>query len=182
VAGGRSSSARSLSGWAATLRDAALVVTLSAALALAANILRRDRHLPLVATRPYDILVPCPEHKGSASPLTAAQLIVGERGQLLLDARDRESFAAWHLPGATSLPYDYLEPPTAEVVQRVLGSRARRVVIYGDGDDPDSGEQLARELNRKGVKNVFFVVSGARGLRRGATSSTRLGGSEGASR
>jgi hypothetical protein len=162
----------------ATLRDAAIVVALSTALALTANALRRDRSIPLVARRPYDILVPCPEHKGSAAPIAAAQLVIGERGLLLLDARDREAFTAWHPAGATSLPYDYLEPPTAEVVQRVLSSRARRVVIYGDGDDPDSGEQLARELNRKGVKNVAFVVGGARALR----GSPAPGGTKAATR
>ncbi len=35
------------------------------------------------------------------------------------------------------------------------------MVVYGDGGDPDSGEQLARELAGKGIRNVGFVRGGA---------------------
>jgi hypothetical protein len=35
------------------------------------------------------------------------------------------------------------------------------VVVFGDGGDPDSGEQLARELAGAGIRNVVFVAGGA---------------------
>jgi rhodanese-related sulfurtransferase len=151
--------------WGAALRDAAIVVALSAALSLGLNSVRSSGRIPLVAKQPYDVIVPCPEHQGSAAAITAAQLATGEKGLVLVDGRDRAAYAAWHLPGSLSLPYDYLEPPTVESVKQLLRTRARRVVIYGDGENPDSGEQLARELNRKGVKNVSFVAGGAPALR-----------------
>ena len=147
------------------VRDAVIVAALSAALSLGFNAVRSSRRIPLVARQPYDIIVPCPEHAGSATAIAAGQVPLGEKGLLLVDGRDGAAFAAWHLPGALSLPYDYLEPPSPESVKQLLRTRARRVVVYGDGESPDSGEQLARELNRKGLKNVFFVTGGAPALR-----------------
>ncbi len=148
------------------LRDAALVVLLAGGLAIASNALRGASRLPLVATRPYDVLVPCPDFKGEATAVEAAQVSAGERGLLLVDAREQPAFAAWHAPGATSIPFDYLAPTSPEVVRKVLSSAARRVIVYGDGADPDSGEQLARELGDRGVRNVTFVRGGAPALRR----------------
>jgi hypothetical protein len=34
-------------------------------------------------------------------------------------------------------------------------------VVFGDGGNPDSGEQLAREIAGKGIRNVRFVEGGA---------------------
>ena len=42
---------------------------------------------------------------------------------------------------------------------------ARKVIVYGDGDDPDSGRQLADAISGKGVKNVFHVRGGADALK-----------------
>jgi len=84
----------------------------------------------------------------------------------LVDAREAEAFARWHLPGALSIPFDYLEPPSAEAIKRVLATRARRVVVYGDGANPDSGEQLARALAGRGIRNLAFVKGGAPALQR----------------
>lgn len=150
--------------WTTVFRDAAIVVALSAAVAVTTNKLRSSG-IPLVATQEYEVLVPCPEHEGKpARPLAPADVRPGEKGLLLVDARDAEAYRAWHAPGAISIPYDYLEPKPEE--KRVLRSRARRVVVYGDGENPDSGEQLASAISGKGVKNVHFVRGGAPALRR----------------
>ena len=147
------------------LRDSALALLLAAGLAVGVNALRSTGGIPLLAPHEYEILVPCPELAGQpASALSADQLSSGEPGTLLVDARERADFEAWHLPGAISLPFDYLEPRPEE--QTVLRSRARKVVVYGDGQEPDSGQQLANALSGKGVKNVHYVVGGAPALRR----------------
>ncbi len=147
------------------LRDAALVVALAVALALAVNGLRPTRGIPLFAPREYQVLVPCPEYAGKADPVAPAAALAGGRGTLLIDAREPAAFARWHPPGALSIPFDYLAPTDEARVRRVLSSGARQVVVFGDGQDPDSGQELAKELAGKGLRNVRYVRGGAPALR-----------------
>lgn len=147
------------------VRDAAAVVVASVLIALAANALRSSGRIPLVAREPYQVLVPCPEHQGTASSLAASAVDVSRRNVVLVDARSGEDFGRWHLPGALSIPFDYLEPVSRQKVREVLDRRPQQVVVYGDGEDPDSGEQLARQIAGAGVKNVHFVKGGAPALR-----------------
>jgi rhodanese-related sulfurtransferase len=146
------------------LRDAALLTVASAVVALAFNALRTDG-IALVQTSEYDILVPCAEPGGEVAELNPADPLVSDPSSLLVDARSSEAFQAWHLPPAVSIPFDYLESTSAADLKKVTASRAARVVVYGDGDDPDSGRELAKELSGKGIRNVFVVVGGAPALR-----------------
>jgi hypothetical protein len=148
------------------VRDAALLVLLGAALALGFNRLRPTGALALVAEKPYEILVPCPEKLGRAAAIRPEDVRPREEGVLLVDAREAEEFARWHLGGALSVPFDYLEPVPEARVRELLRSRPRKVVVYGDGDRPDSGEQLARQLAGLGVRNVLYASGGAPALRR----------------
>lgn len=153
--------------WKTVVRDAALVVAFSTAVALVTNWLHPTARIPLVAEREYQVLVPCPEHEGkTAAAVSSDQVRPGEAGTMLVDAREEEAFKAWHPPGAICVPYDYLEPTPTELIKKVLEARARRVVVYGDGDDPDSGEQLANELSGKGIRNVSYVKGGAPALKK----------------
>jgi rhodanese-related sulfurtransferase len=151
--------------WIVVVRDSILVVILGAGIALASNALRREHRIPLVARSAPEILVPCPEVKGDAEALAPAEVRPGAEGVALVDAREPAEFARWHLPGAISIPFDFLEPPSAAAVKQVLATRARRVVVYGDGADPDTGEQLARALAGRGIRNLAFVKGGAPALR-----------------
>ncbi len=146
------------------LRDAALVVLLSTGLALLVNSLRPTLGIALVAKNDYEILVPCPAFQGRpASPLSARQVDLKQPGVALVDARERTEYARWHLPRAISIPFDYLEPKPEE--RKVLSTRARMVIVYGDGGNPDAGKQLANAISGAGVKNVFYVKGGAAALR-----------------
>jgi len=157
------------------VRDALLACGVAVALAAGLNATRTDA-LPWVAPREYQVLVPCPEVAGEAAVLTPddpalADLLspshAGGR-TLVIDARGQEAFAAWHVPGARSVPYDYLAPTPPETVSAILASGATRVVVVGDGDDPDSGRELARELAGKGLKNVAWLKGGAPALKAAA--------------
>jgi rhodanese-related sulfurtransferase len=141
------------------------VVAVSVVLALAVNATRSTGDIPLVAEKEYEILVPCPEHVGKSAQPLAAEAVAREpdKGVLLVDARDEEAYQGWHLPGAVSIPYDYLTPDPRE--QEILNTHARKVVVYGDGDNPDSGEELANAISSKGVRNVYYVRGGAPALR-----------------
>jgi rhodanese-related sulfurtransferase len=153
--------------WRTPVRDAALVLLASAGVGAAVNGLR-PHGIPFVQKTEYQILVPCPVSTRQAPPIAAGDPAVWEPRTLLLDARPAADFDLWHPPGATSLPYDYLDPAPKPAVERIASSGATRVVVVGDGRDPDSGEQLARELASAGIRNVHFVAGGAPRLRTAA--------------
>jgi hypothetical protein len=150
-------------------RDAVIVVGASFVVSLTFNAARRDG-LPLVARDAYQILVPCPETAGDVDGLDGDDPRLGEPQTLLLDARPLAEYERWHAAGAEHAAFDYLVPTDPEAIRKIASSGALRVVVYGDGEDPDSGEQLARELAGKGIRNVGYVIGGVQRLR--ATAGT----------
>lgn len=145
------------------VRDAVIVLLVSATIGLAVNFLR-PQGIPLVQKTEYQILVPCPEASGDAPGISADDSAIAEPRTLLLDARPAADHARWHPKAAVNLPFDYLAPAPPAEVRKVASSGAARVVVFGDGADPDTGEQLARELAGAGIRNVFFVQGGAAAL------------------
>jgi hypothetical protein len=152
-----------------TLGEACVVALASALVALSVNA-ARSNGLPLVASKEYTTIVPCPEPVGDAKPLGPEDEIVVARDTLLIDARTQLEFEAWHLPGAMHLEFDWLGPPpdkeVATVAARVAARGYRHIVVYGDGADPDSGREWARLLAGARIKHVYFVAGGAPALRR----------------
>jgi rhodanese-related sulfurtransferase len=149
------------------LRDATIVLVACSGTALAVNA-ARSGGIPLVQKEPYQILVPCPEIVGEVVPVRPGDPALAQADVLLIDARAGAHYEKWHRAGAFSLPYDYLEPVSASALNQVAASGARRVIVYGDDAQPDCGEQLAKELAGKGIRNVGFLVGGAAAL--GATA------------
>lgn len=150
----------------AAVRDAAIIVVISLILSVSVNAIRSTGAIALVAEEEYQVLVPCPEHEGKPAEAAAAATVkLGEEGVLMVDARDVAK-GQWSVAGAVSIPYDFLEPTSPEILRKVLDSRAKRVVVFGDGDNPDTGEQLASELSGHGIRNVVFVQGGAPALKK----------------
>jgi rhodanese-related sulfurtransferase len=145
-------------------RDATLVAVLAVAAAAATNALR-DAPFPWIAVAAYDLFVPCPEPLGDAKAVSPMEPIVRAERTLVVDARDRAAHSDWHLSGAMHVPFDWIDAVPDEAVRRVAASGAAAVVVYGDGGDPDSGRELARELSGRGVRNVHYVEGGAPALR-----------------
>jgi rhodanese-related sulfurtransferase len=147
-----------------TVSDAGFIVLTGIVVALAANFFRADG-LPLVARTPYLTLVPCPEPGGPVEVLDAGSPEVASPKSFLVDARSRSEFDTRHLPGAVNVHYDWLDPlpeaSLAELARSIAASGATRVVVYGDGGRPDSGEYLAKEISGRGIKNVHFIRGGA---------------------
>lgn len=143
-----------------TIRDAAVVVLLSVVVALCFNAMRGEGSIPLVAREAYRILVPCPEPVGEVEPIEASEVRWGTARELVLDARLDHEREAWRTELATHVPFDYLEPVSDEALAELVASNAARVVVFGDGSSPDSGQEMARELAGRGMVNVFFVDGG----------------------
>jgi rhodanese-related sulfurtransferase len=144
--------------------DAAGVVLAGVMTALIVNTLRPDG-LALVALAPYQTLVPCPEPGGPVEALNAGAPEISSERSFLVDARRSSEFEKHHLPGAVNLQYDWLDPvpddALADLAGSIAASGAVRVVVYGDGGRPDSGEHLGKEISGRGIKNVFFIRGGA---------------------
>lgn len=151
-------------GLARSVGEAAAIAAGATVLALAVN-LGRPGGLPLVADAPYQTLVPCPEPGGPVEAVPADDPGLGSPRTYLVDARTADEFALGHLPGAVNVPYDWLDPVPEDALRRlaedIARSRATRVVVYGDGGRPDSGEHLGREISGRGIRNVHHLVGGA---------------------
>ena len=149
------------------VRDAAIVAVVSTVVALTVNTVRSEG-IRLVQQEEYDILVPCPEPVGDPEVMKADDARVKDIKSLLLDVRSKEEFEKWRVEGARNQPFDWLGPPVDEevktVAKQVAASRAQRVIVYGDGDDPDSGKEWAKLLSGARIKNVFYVEGGAPAL------------------
>jgi hypothetical protein len=153
---------------AIVLRDAAIVAGISFVAGLLVNLVRPDA-IPFIADQPYELFVPCPEPGGEVTPMAADAPLLLADDTFIVDARSKQEFDAWRLRQAVNISYDYLDPTPKETLEElaktIARSRARRVAVYGDGDAPDTGEQLAREISGHGIKHVFFVKGGAPELR-----------------
>ena len=150
-------------------RDAAIAVVISSAVALAFNAVRQDG-IPLIADKPYEIFVPCPEPLGEVSGIPPASSLLDDAEvrsgrTLVLDAGTAAEYSSWHFRGAWSVPFDYIDPVPDRTVRKIAASGARRVVVYGDGGEPDSGRELARELAGRGITGVYFVIGGQTALK-----------------
>jgi hypothetical protein len=136
------------------------------------DLLRQDeaarQKIPYVADKEYQILVPCPEPGGEVTAVQASDPSLQADWVFIIDARKKKAYQEWKFRQAVNLTFDYLEPIPDDVFNdlttRIARSKARRVVVYGDGGQPDSGEQLGKEISGRGIKNVFFVEGGAPAL------------------
>lgn len=141
------------------LRDAAVIFIGCAVVSLLFNALR-DSGLPVIRREAYAVLVPCPETMGEAKTLSPAAALFQDKNILLIDARSPSDFQKWHVPNSINVPYDYLEETPVSAVEKIAASGAAQAVVFGDGAAPDSGEQLAKELSGRGIRNVGFLIGG----------------------
>jgi rhodanese-related sulfurtransferase len=153
------------------VRDAVVLTLAAATVGLVVNALR-PRGLPLVAKGDFEILVPCPEPSGTAELLNADDPKLQDPTTFLIDARSSSEYQTWHWPNAISIPFDWLaegeqiDRDARAISRKVAASGKHAVVVYGDGADPDSGQQWAVLLNASGIRNVSYVKGGSVELRR----------------
>ena len=140
-------------------RDAAIAFVLSAIAAITFNALRAQG-LEFMVFQDYEVFVPCPEPVGEAEPLDASRIRWGYDDELVLDARSPYQYERWHPEGVRNVPFDFLLPVEEDALRKIAQGRSKRVLVYGDGLVPDTGEQLARELNSRGIKNVYYIKGG----------------------
>ncbi|OGJ87418.1 MAG: hypothetical protein A2268_14795 [Candidatus Raymondbacteria bacterium RifOxyA12_full_50_37] len=124
----------------------------------------RPAGLPLFAVLPYETFVPCPEPVGEVYSTGAESC--AKKGAFIIDARPAAEYEAFHVENALHVPFDYLVPVSREALATIARSRAKTIVVYGDGGQPDNGRELARELAGSGIKHVFFVDGGVAAIKK----------------
>ena len=154
------------------LRDALLISHVCAVVGTGVNAVRVSG-IPLIQKTEYQILVPCPEGSSNVQSLGIHGPMSADKRSLWIDARSPMQYQRWHAAGARNVPFDYLESTCSADVNAIAASEASQVVVFGDGKDPDSGEQLARELAGRGIRNVRFVQGGAPALEAAAGGGAR---------
>ncbi|MFC1611239.1 rhodanese-like domain-containing protein [Myxococcota bacterium] len=150
------------------LRDAIVITVATSVAALLINLVHPNA-IPYLAEEAYDTLVPCPVSGGPVTKLTPHQVVAAsETDTFFVDARSAEAFERFHHKEAVNVTYDYLDPTPPETLEclarNIAASGAKRVVVYGDGEEPDTGEQLGKEISGFGIKNVCYLVGGAPAL------------------
>ena len=91
--------------------------------------------------------------------------VLDGQGKSCENHRGETDFKGWHPEGAWNIPFDYILPVTDGDIRKVASSGASGVIVYGDGGEPDSGRELARELAGRGINNVSCVAGGAQALK-----------------
>jgi len=147
----------------AAVRDALVVTLVMAVVACIFNAVRKGG-IPFIQETEYQILVPCPEPIGEVERLDPADSRLNDDKYLFVDARSESEFKQWHLDNARNVVFDFLEETPSETINDLAKQRARGLIVYGDGQDPDSGRELAREIAGRGIKNVFYIEGGAPAL------------------
>lgn len=141
--------------FALTLLEILVLTALAAGLALAVNALRPGP-LPLVQDWRATILARYTE--GESVTVDQARELWDMQGALFVDARDPETFATGHVPGAVNVPYD---PFARDMEQRMAELPADRLLVVYCSDIACSlGPELADALRYSGFDAVLVMPEG----------------------
>lgn len=84
---------------------------------------------------------------------------------IFVDARDSAEYLCGTIPGAVSMPFEYLpEDGLEEYIDTTLGgvSKDQRIITFCSGEECDLSLHLARNLQDLGYTNVSIFFGGAR--------------------
>lgn len=146
-----------------SLGHAVVIAALASALGVLAMFVHPNA-IPFVASEAYETMVPCPVPGGDVLEISSAKLKASQN-VFVVDARNEADYATWHYKNAVLLTYDYLDPIPEDALKNlttaIARTRAQKVVVYGDGGNPDTGELLGKDISGSGIKNVYFLKGGA---------------------
>ncbi len=82
----------------------------------------------------------------------------GPTAAVIVDARESEEYAAAHIAGAISLPYEAaIEKPERLAPFKNLG---RPIIVYCDGGDCEVSKDLAKSMLAEGIRKVLVFTDG----------------------
>ena len=93
-----------------------------------------------------------------AIPFAVAQRRFHDEAALFIDARSPADFAAGHIPGARSIPYEAFDDYFSELADLI--DTGTELIVYCSGRECDDALLLAAELRSMGVDDVVLFVDG----------------------
>ena len=143
--------------WHEVIWQGGAILVLASLIALSVNQLRPGR-LPMVADWSPKAQLTTDTGINLEIPLEEVEALFFARMALFLDARPPDQYAAGHIQGALSLPWDAF----AETFPRVMASvpRETTIVTYCDGETCGLSKDLAFALLQEGYFNVRVLVNG----------------------
>ncbi len=155
-------------------KEAVIAAAIFAVIAFTVNAIRSDG-LPLIASEPYDIFVPCPEVLGDVLMIEPTDSRITDGTAFVVDAREESDFQEWHLKDAVNIPFDYLDPidpaEIKKISRNIVSTNKAMLVVYGDGDGGlgSTGYEQGRQLAGSGMfTNVYVVKGGVDALKGGS--------------
>lgn len=91
-------------------------------------------------------------------PLEEARQLFAAGSVLFVDARSEDEYAAGHIAGAVSLPWQRVEERFMAVAERLEGGG--RIIAYCDGETCELSHELAKFLKEMGFADVRVLVNG----------------------
>ena len=74
---------------------------------------------------------------------------------VLVEALSRRHYEMSHLPGAISLPYEFVDD-----AEKVLPDKRAEIIVYCMNEECESSREEARELEEMGYANVLHYAGG----------------------
>lgn len=153
-------------------RQALYILILSAVIGLALNLVRADR-IPYIGQwrslhTGEDPVTPPESEPGDPPFLTidGAQIDFNSGAALFVDAREPEEFECGTIPGAVSIPFDFLPEidDLGPYFDSAVGGlpKDKRMVIFCSGDECDLSIHLARNMQAVGYTDLAIFFGGSR--------------------
>ncbi|SMO97178.1 Rhodanese-related sulfurtransferase [Gracilimonas mengyeensis] len=86
--------------------------------------------------------------------------MTGEHAPIIINALDRDSYLAQHIPGSINIPTD-----NAKIAKEIIPFMESELVVYCASADCPASANLAQKLEEMGYTNVFDFEDGLEGWR-----------------
>jgi rhodanese-related sulfurtransferase len=141
----------------AVLPEVVVLLLVSILLGGAANLVS-PRRIPWVED--WTHYIEAKALKAGVTLVTAKQVedMIHGGTYVVFDARPEADYQAGHLPGAVSLPYQFVEEALAGA--QALLTPAQPIVAYCSGEDCDESFLLTLYLRKQGFTNVVLFAGG----------------------
>jgi len=143
--------------WIKTCKQSAVILLLSATLAMVINSLRPDR-LALDTNWSSTVLSSPISSELSFISLEEAKQNFISNTALFIDARSTEDYHQGHIKGALNLPFDGLHEQFINMSEKLPANHL--LITYCDGESCHLSHELARFLIDNGFNQVRVLING----------------------
>ncbi len=140
-----------------TLKRIGVILLVSGVVALVANSVH-PRKIPWVQDWSHQVEAKAASKKIKAIPLSVALERFKTGQSVFVDARSSSDFAAGHVAGAVSVPFESFDEYFSAVAELI--DSGKELVVYCSSRECDDALLLASELQSMGYSNLVLFVDG----------------------